>query len=387
MKKFLLLVLFVFAIGTSYAQTASDYYMPMCVGNHSVFQTDATLEYWGRISTFTFIGTDIIEGEVYYVEQGIEYVYEEMAPPSIFRIIWMRVNENGDIVVKAFSESSPIIDSAYILPTELIIFSDNFLTEGYSLTQTLSPGETIIDSVISTHAAYVFFNNCIQVRETNKSNGVIGNVDDTYYAYGIGRVGVNRIVGNIHSDSIDGIFITGCDPIIDTLPPPVVDTCIGEFFEYYVRDVLVDTVSNIVTVTWVFQDSEYTLQFVESYTYQGQGNYVISITLECNGKKASETFYKPIWISSSPLGMNDAAKKNPVILIYPNPAADMITIGNTNNQTAVLSIYNVMGGLVKTETINQDPQQIDLGNLSNGIYVVEVKSKDYTETQKLIIQR
>jgi len=65
----------------------------------------------------------------------------------------------------------------------------------------------------------------------------------------------------------------------------------------------------------------------------------------------------------------------------------MISIGNTNNQTAVLSIYNMMGGLVKTETINQYPQQIDLGNLSNGLYLMTIKSKDLIQTQKLIIQR
>ena len=46
-----------------------------------------------------------------------------------------------------------------------------------------------------------------------------------------------------------------------------------------------------------------------------------------------------------------------------------------------------MGALVKTETLVQNQQQINIGDLTNGIYIVEIKSKEWTENQKLIIQR
>jgi hypothetical protein len=75
--------------------------------------------------------------------------------------------------------------------------------------------------------------------------------------------------------------------------------------------------------------------------------------------------------------------------IFPNPASDIVTlnIDNTNNADLTLNIYNVIGALVKTETLEQNRQQINIGNLTNGIYLVEIKSKEWTKIQKLIIQR
>jgi len=73
----------------------------------------------------------------------------------------------------------------------------------------------------------------------------------------------------------------------------------------------------------------------------------------------------------------------------PNPASDIVTINinRNNNADLTLNIYNIMGSLVKTEMLKQNQQQINVGDLSNGIYMIEIKSKGLTERQKLIIQR
>jgi len=52
-----------------------------------------------------------------------------------------------------------------------------------------------------------------------------------------------------------------------------------------------------------------------------------------------------------------------------------------------LNIYNIMGVLVKSEMLKQSQRQINIRDLSNGIYMITIKSKDLTEKQKLIIQR
>jgi hypothetical protein len=74
---------------------------------------------------------------------------------------------------------------------------------------------------------------------------------------------------------------------------------------------------------------------------------------------------------------------------YPNPASDIVTlnIDNVNNADLTLNIYNVIGKLVRYETLRQNQRQINIGYLSNGIYMVEIKSKEWSENQKLIIQR
>lgn len=80
---------------------------------------------------------------------------------------------------------------------------------------------------------------------------------------------------------------------------------------------------------------------------------------------------------------------NNQIRIYPNPASDIVTLnlGNTNNSDLTMNIYNLIGAFVKTEKLKQNQQQINVGDLSNGIYMVEIKSKEWIEKQKLIIER
>lgn len=81
--------------------------------------------------------------------------------------------------------------------------------------------------------------------------------------------------------------------------------------------------------------------------------------------------------------------ENKSISVFPNPANDIFTLNIAENIKSylTLNIYNIMGSLVKTETLKQNQQQINVGDLSNGIYMVEIKSKGLTERQKLIIQR
>jgi len=77
------------------------------------------------------------------------------------------------------------------------------------------------------------------------------------------------------------------------------------------------------------------------------------------------------------------------IKVFPNPASDIVTlnINNANNSDLTLNIYNVIGKLVSSETLLQNQKQIFIDDLSNGLYIVEIKSKEWSEKQKLIIQR
>lgn len=79
-------------------------------------------------------------------------------------------------------------------------------------------------------------------------------------------------------------------------------------------------------------------------------------------------------------------EKDHSFYLYPNPATDIISLNININETMVLNIYNTIGVLVKSETIKQNNQQINISDLSNGIYIVQVKSREWTEKQKLIIQ-
>jgi hypothetical protein len=81
--------------------------------------------------------------------------------------------------------------------------------------------------------------------------------------------------------------------------------------------------------------------------------------------------------------------KSTLFNLYPNPAADEVTLNivNTDNAELTFNIYNVMGKLIRSETIQQNQKQINVSDLISGIYLVVFKSKNLVENQRLIIQR
>ena len=135
--------------------------------------------------------------------------------------------------------------------------------------------------------------------------------------------------------------------------------------------------------TWVnYWQSTYTYDvnnFKKCYTYK----YWNSTGTAINSGDSSIYYFHTI------TGVNELMAQNENIIIYPNPATDIVTlnINNANNKDLEINIYDITGTLVKSEILKQNQQKINIGDLSNGVYMVSIKSKDLTENQRLIIQR
>ena len=90
------------------------------------------------------------------------------------------------------------------------------------------------------------------------------------------------------------------------------------------------------------------------------------------------------------VGIAEASTDSPVhISYYPNPSSDMVNVKIDNAKTSdfALNIYTIMGKLVKSETLKTKQGQINIADISNGIYTIEIKANGWSEKQKLIIQR
>lgn len=91
--------------------------------------------------------------------------------------------------------------------------------------------------------------------------------------------------------------------------------------------------------------------------------------------------------ASAITGLNEVFYGNN--FFYPNPAFDFITlnISHTDNSDLTLHIYNVSGELINSERLTQNHRRINIDELSAGIYFVEIKSKNWSERKKLIVQK
>jgi PKD repeat protein len=122
--------------------------------------------------------------------------------------------------------------------------------------------------------------------------------------------------------------------------------------------------------SWNFGDGNTSSIANPSHTYTTSGTY--TITLIASNCTFSNTITKTIQIGA--LSINENAVGN--FKFYPNPTTNQITL-KVDNQLlgSVYTIYDTVGKSVLNGKINSELNVIDLGNLSNGVYIIEVASE------------
>lgn len=71
--------------------------------------------------------------------------------------------------------------------------------------------------------------------------------------------------------------------------------------------------------------------------------------------------------------------------IYPNPCSDYITVGFQDHQQRIISIFDMSGRKVKTKTLSERIINIDIKDLPEGIYFIEIFNGSRRVVKKIII--
>jgi Secretion system C-terminal sorting domain len=125
-----------------------------------------------------------------------------------------------------------------------------------------------------------------------------------------------------------------------------------------------------------------------------KGNYNQSANYYYNDKNVSYTtcFYKAKIISSGNDEFTNVVKiqspGNMVMAITPNPADNYVKVSfkTNNSQKTTLHLINSAGTLLTRSSTNNDYLDLYPGNLSNGIYEVQlIQNNETVQTGKLII--
>lgn len=72
-------------------------------------------------------------------------------------------------------------------------------------------------------------------------------------------------------------------------------------------------------------------------------------------------------------------------LAYPNPVANQLTIEVSTTPT-LLSIYNINGVLIKTETLHNMITKVNVEEFENGLYFFSLNSANKRETKRIFVQ-
>jgi len=193
--------------------TASDYYLPLKIGNYTELYTTQTDGWSPRTTKYIFNRTDMINGIPYYLEEGWEGNFSDCNNCIVgpFRYLWLRKDAAGNLLVGAFAVSdnngnlTDDINKAYVLPQPVLWFPNTFLNVGGYTTFAIEDTVMQIDSVISVNATAGNYTNCLQVRNIQRTkSGMITFMEDSYYAYQVGLVMQNRLLplNDIHTNYI-----------------------------------------------------------------------------------------------------------------------------------------------------------------------------------------
>ncbi|MGB1268959.1 MAG: DUF4832 domain-containing protein [Flavobacteriaceae bacterium] len=94
-----------------------------------------------------------------------------------------------------------------------------------------------------------------------------------------------------------------------------------------------------------------------------------------------------ITVSSEILAVEDASIEALHAKVYPNPATDSIKIDLNNIANYSISLYNVIGQHVKTNTILETTNSLslDVNHLENGVYILKIDTGTSTISKRIII--
>ena len=84
--------------------------------------------------------------------------------------------------------------------------------------------------------------------------------------------------------------------------------------------------------------------------------------------------------------INVAEKEDVNVMIYPNPASDVVKVTTVNGQQSTVRIYNILGMLVEEIEINSNETEINVSDYNPGIYFFNIQTENGNVTKKIVVE-
>ena len=109
----------------------------------------------------------------------------------------------------------------------------------------------------------------------------------------------------------------------------------------------------------------------------------------CNTSGLTSSLRSNVATNSTSVGIAEEENGSFNFSVYPNPSAEFITITTValDIKNTVITLYNTLGAAVKTVSVEQKNEEINISDLTNGFYMIELKSGSQFAKQRLIIQK
>ncbi len=136
---------------------------------------------------------------------------------------------------------------------------------------------------------------------------------------------------------------------------------------------------------WDFGDRTSSTQESPTKLYQFQGNYtvILEVTTLCGSVSEQDE------VGTTAIGISEELA-NKLVKVYPNPSSGMVNVQLEASENVNLEVTDINGKVVFAKelgTVNAtSTEQIDLSDLSKGVYMVRVALNDATVIKKLTVE-
>lgn len=137
----------------------------------------------------------------------------------------------------------------------------------------------------------------------------------------------------------------------------------------------------------IYKDSAWS--FYTTSNSELPSNTVYQIAIDSNGTKWIGTANGLAAFDKNGLHTSDNpdSKMMKKIALFPNPARDYITIQIAGElQRSTVEIINLQGKVVKSFSLNNNQNQLDVRNLSSGVYLVRIQTGESYTNKKIVKQ-
>jgi len=175
-----------------------------------------------------------------------------------------------------------------------------------------------------------------------------------------------------------------------------------------VDDVLLAQNVLVNTSTGINQFQRFTFEqpvFVEGVVYIGyreENDEVVSVGFDKNTNSATQLFYnqsgswepnttlegsvmiRPVFGNTDGVVANKPLKERTSITIWPNPNKGILYVSEDFDQ---LMVYGLDGQLKFETSAGLEGQQVNLPDLRDGLYILQIKTKHFTEQVKMLLKK
>jgi hypothetical protein len=124
-----------------------------------------------------------------------------------------------------------------------------------------------------------------------------------------------------------------------------------------------------------------------NYNLYPNGNWRID-AIGFNCTPVTQTFLKSHSNTTKQvaIGIEQLGFNNREIATYPNPTSGKFIVETTEKEKQLLQIVDITGKLMYSQTIANGKTNIDVSDLQNGFYFVQIKTSEGLVTKKIIVQ-